>query len=33
MYNQNFYWGAGVVGGEGVTVKDAWSGVLGVGGH
>ena len=29
MYDQNFYWGAGVVGGEGVIVKDARSGVVG----
>ena len=25
--------GEGVVDGEGVAVKDAWSGVVGVGGH
>ena len=35
VYDQNFYWGGGVEWPEweGVTVKNASSGVVGVGGH
>ena len=33
VYDKNFHWGVGVVEGEGVTVKNALSGVVGVGGH
>ena len=30
VYDQNFYEGEGVVDGEGVAVRDAWSWVMGV---